>query len=195
MKTFISKIKALTGDTAVFIGEGAYSKAYRSTTDDSIVYIVSEYGDNAKEALMLASRDTESYVHLPKMNSVGSFEYKNADYVIWKTEYSAEPINDAKKLALTLTTLWQNFKRANMQYIEKDTSNRPSLVANFIAELSANELIPATIIESLERLIMWLANFDTGFWLDMKLANFGMSANGTLLLRDVAFFINLDKKF
>lgn len=190
MKAQITKINALLTEQVEKIGEGAYSKVYRSLINPSKVYIVAPNGDNAKEALVNCGNNA----HLPKLTRVGIIVIKEIEQVIYSTEYSTEPTGNAKEIATQLNTLWCNFKRANLSIITVDTSNRAALVETFINSLASHN-IAESVIDALTILVTELKAFGNHLWLDFPMRNFAMNCDGTLILRDIASYIDFNAKW
>lgn len=180
--TILQNVKRITGHNVKKLGAGAFSTAFRSLDNDTVVFIVSPYDDQAKDIL---SHIDNKYV--PFMSSVDYFTYRGNDYTIWQTTYSTCP-KKSDGLAYTqwqtLSKLWDSL---DTRFYRLDKDMWYSVVGDYIDMLRETDL-DEELIDAMDMIYSWATAFGPNFKLEFPRCNLGVTADGTLQLRDIVFF-------
>lgn len=180
------QVTQLTGHIVKRIGSGAYSKAYRSIDDPTVVFIVSSADDPVKEIISHVN-----HTNVPKMHKLADFVYQGRDYDIWQTEYSA-PVKKSHSVAynqmMILIDRWNTYFDQFTYPNRKDKDQFYALVYDFIMDLRNDTTIDATITDGMMLIYTWCTSFGPNFLLDLHTGNFGIDNAGNLLLRDIVYF-------
>lgn len=168
----------INGNKVERIGNtSAFSKVYRAVDNTNIVYILTK--DTAKEMLIGLNNP-----HIPTMVKIAEDTYQ--------TEYSRSiQLTDvnARMIVMNLSNNWNALRSKNENKRKQDRLVRKDLVKVFIDSLQVNKLYSADLISALHELYSAACNTGFNFSLDFPVENFGISNDGTLLLRDVICFI------
>lgn len=173
----------MTNDTIKLIGKGAYSRAYRSLTDPTIVYIASIDYDNVKE--LMSKIET---IHAPKIDYIDDFSYRGRFYRLYKTEYTVCPMKSHGRAYEQWKILSDQWENINSRLYRLDKDQWHTVVYDFIDILRDNELIEDSIIDTLDRIYMWATAYDTSFLFEFPRCNLGVDSDNNLILRDIIFF-------
>jgi hypothetical protein len=177
---YTGTIKHLTGHDVEKLGSGGFSKAYGSTMDNTIVFIVSPKSDPAKNILaQLAQMNNK---HIPAIEFICDI---NDTHVLYKTVFSHEVTNihgiayyQAKNLSLKWTTL----RGSN------PTVDRKELMRQFVETLTVGKLFTSELITAIKALYELALQTGRDVSFDMSstdFSNFSVADNGILILRDI----------
>lgn len=173
-----TNLEKLTGHKLEYLDSGAFCKAYRSLDNTSIVFLLTS--DNKSKSIL--SEITNP--HIPSMQYVMTI----GNDTLWQTSYS-ESVTKAYTVAHTqMTNLAIKWSSIRNKYSSISIDSWHILARKFIDSLKPNKVYTAELISALESLYSASIDQTTRFKFDMPVENFGVSEDGTLLLRDVVLF-------
>lgn len=177
-----------------FLGKGKYSRAYADEDMPNKVYLRTHPKDLSKK--LLVDCFNAKSPHIPRVEYLGTEDNKrsNCEFNWYQTEYS-------KSIEASCGEAWKQFK--SLQKINEEAKNEAGEEAqrdqrvlwanksflnfsNRIQEMPREE-ISDSLKEAIELLVSTTICLCNNYVFEFRQPNLGVSADGTLQLRDVVF--------
>jgi hypothetical protein len=132
--------------------------------------------------------------HVPYMRTLEDVYSRGMFYNAYQTEYTETPKKahgEVYKIALRLNAIANQVK---MQYIEtwrklQRDERLFEITQSIIDAIQADDSIPESIKDTLDYLYSWISAYGANCMLEFPLRNLGVKSDGTLVLRDIVFFL------
>lgn len=181
----------INSEQVKLIGRGQYSKVYRSIENPNTVYILSPESDHVKE--ILTHIDSP---HVPYMRTLEDHYSRGTWYNCYQTEYTETPKKEhggAYILAKQLNSIRDKVVNKHLcdgtfRSLRKD-ERLFEISAEIIESIKADDSIPESIKDALDLIESWMTAYGANCMLEFQLRNLGVKNDGTLVLRDIVFFL------